>query len=383
VYERSGGATTLLSTGPAGGNANSDALLQDASSDGTLVVFRTAESLVGADTDSLGDLYQRSGGTTTLISTAPGSGNGAFEAFFSDMSSDGKRIFFETLEPLVSDSDSMPDVYERANGATTRISTGSGGGSGNFIAVFLDASDDGSRVFFNTAEKLAGTDGDTATDLYVARTTDSYVRPKGASPFDVSLVLAYRGCTGPNRFHGPPGLGGAVSNPSCAPPMQASDYLTVGTFDANQRPVQSTGHVRFSVLTGDPSTSPDEADVQLHLDLNDVRRRGTLDDYPGELTVSVGVRLTDRDNGSVPIDPGTVQDLPFSFVARCAPTTDTGIGSNCVADTTADAVIPGAIKETRRTNWQLGRIEVYDGGADGTANTPGNTLFAVQGLFVP
>ena len=383
VYERSGGTTTLVSTGAAGGNANNDAMFQDASSDGTRFVFSTTESLVASDTDSMVDLYERTGSTTTLLSTAPGSGNGAFEVFFSAMSDDGKRVFFETLEPLVSDTDSMLDVYERANGATTRLSTGTGGGNGNFIAVFLGASDDGSRVFFNTAEVLAGTDGDTATDLYVARTTDTYVRPKGAGSVSASLVLAYRPCTAPNRVHGPPGLGGAASNPSCAPPVQASDHLTLGTFDANQQPVQSTGRVIYNVVPGDPSTPADEADVQLHLDMNDVRRQGSFADYGGELTVSVDARITDRQNGSAPVDPATVEEIPFSFVANCAATPDPGIGGTCAVDTTADAVVPGVIKETLRSAWELGAVKVYDGGADGVAGTTGNTLFAVQGIFVP
>ena len=383
VYERSGGVTTILSTGPAGGNANVDTLFQGASSDGSRVVLRTSESLVAADTDGMGDLYERVGSATSLISTGPGGGNGPFEAFFSHMSNDGRRIIFESLEPLNSDTDSLPDVYERFNGATTKLSSGSGGGNGDFIAVFLGASDDGSRVFFNSAEVLASTDADTASDVYVARTTDTYVRPKGATPFSVPLVIAYQQCTEPNRVHGPPGLGGAATNPSCAPPIQASDHLTVGTYDANQTAVQSKGNVSFRVETGDPSTPADEADVRLHLDMNDVRRQGTLADFAGELTVSVDVRITDRQNGSVAEDPATVVALPFEFVASCAATADPGIGGLCAVDTSADTVVPGAIKERFRSSWELDRVEVYDGGSDGVASTPGNTLFLVQGVFIP
>ena len=40
--------------------------------------------------------------------------------------------------------------------------------------------------------------------------------------------------------------------------------------------------------------------------------------------------------------------------------------------------------EGKRAIWQLGQVQVFDGGPDGTAATPsGNTLFAVQGVFVP
>jgi len=114
-----------------------------------------------------------------------------------------------------------------------------------------------------------------------------------------------------------------------------------------------------------------------------VRRQDTLADYAGELTVSVDVRITDRQNGSVAEDPGTVAEMPFQFVASCAATANTGIGGQCAADTTVDAIVPGAIKETFRSAWELDRVEVYDGGSDGLASTSGNTLFAVQGIFVP
>ena len=41
------------------------------------------------------------------------------------------------------------------------------------------------------------------------------------------------------------------------------------------------------------------------------------------------------------------------------------------------------VKETMRTIWQLGQVRVNDGGADGLVSTTPNTLFAVQGVFVP
>jgi hypothetical protein len=32
---------------------------------------------------------------------------------------------------------------------------------------------------------------------------------------------------------------------------------------------------------------------------------------------------------------------------------------------------------------ELGTIQVFDGGPDGDADTPGDSLFATQGVFVP
>ena len=57
--------------------------------------------------------------------------------------------------------------------------------------------------------------------------------------------------------------------------------------------------------------------------------------------------------------------------------------SSCQTTTTADALIPGAIKEGRRSIWQLGQVVVYDGGPDGDTATAGNTVFARQGVFIP
>ena len=51
--------------------------------------------------------------------------------------------------------------------------------------------------------------------------------------------------------------------------------------------------------------------------------------------------------------------------------------------TTADAVTAGVIKENSRAVWQLGQIDVLDGGSDGLVSTAGNTVFMRQGVFVP
>ena len=125
VYERSGGQTTLLSaagTGATGSASNSS--FSGASADGATVFFVTTEHMVGADTDGLEDLYQRSGDQTTLVS-APGAGatGPAVRAQFAGASTDGSRAFFETDENLVgTDTDGMMDVYERAGGQTTLVS---------------------------------------------------------------------------------------------------------------------------------------------------------------------------------------------------------------------------------------------------------------------
>ncbi len=98
------------------------------------------------------------------------------------------------------------------------------------------------------------------------------------------------------------------------------------------------------------------------------------------------MRITDKDNTPHPGGPGaaTTTAIPLDVIAACTPVADPREGSTCAATTTADALAPGTVKEGRRTIWQLGRVELYDGGLDEDADTPaGDTLFATQGLFIP
>ena len=44
---------------------------------------------------------------------------------------------------------------------------------------------------------------------------------------------------------------------------------------------------------------------------------------------------------------------------------------------------PGIAREGKRAIWELSQVQVFDGGADGDADTADNTLFAVQGTFAP
>jgi glucose/arabinose dehydrogenase len=205
-----------------------------------------------------------------------------------------------------------------------------------------------------------------------------YARPKSATPIHAALVPAFNACGAPNRTHGAP-----LSYGSCSPPVQSSGTLTVGTPDANGKTANSTSYESLSVLTGNPSTPQDEADVAVRLVATDVRRRSDLSDYTGELRAVTQVRITDKLNGGGGV-AGTVVDTPYAMTAPCAATPDMSVGATCSLATTADALVPSTIKEGARAMWQLGQVQVYDGGPDGLASTTaGNTLFMDQGIFVP
>jgi WD40-like Beta Propeller Repeat len=212
-----------------------------------------------------------------------------------------------------------------------------------------------------------------------------YPRPKGATPLRVPLVPAFNQCVSPNRTHRAP-----LAFPSCAPPSQASSNLTIGTPDANGKGANSSGYVRFAVGPGDPSTTFDEADVGIKVSLSDVRWKSDLSDYTGELQVWLPyLRITDKFNGpsgtnAGGTDPATMQDIPLPVTASCAATDPPTIGANCTFASSLEAIVPGMVKEGQRSVWQLSQVQVYDGGPDGAISTSaGNTLFMVQGVFVP
>ena len=167
VYERTAGVTTLVSAGAINGNGAFGAYWDGASSDGTRVVFETEEPLVAADTDAAKDLYRRQGGSTFLVSSGVINGNGAFDAEYAGMSDDASRIFFDTDEQLVAaDTDTSVDLYERSGGVTTLVSEGAINGNGPFHANFVGASADGTRVAFSTLEPLVAGDIDAVRDVY-------------------------------------------------------------------------------------------------------------------------------------------------------------------------------------------------------------------------
>ena len=141
------------------------------SSDGTHVIFRTDAALVAADTDNLNDVYERFAGQTRLVS-APGAGASgppqiSNSNFFSD---DGGTVIFTTAESLTgTDTDGgAPDLYQRSGGVTTLVSVEGVGASGptNLTSFPAGLSADGSRVLFSTQQNMVAADTDGFQDIY-------------------------------------------------------------------------------------------------------------------------------------------------------------------------------------------------------------------------
>jgi hypothetical protein len=214
----------------------------------------------------------------------------------------------------------------------------------------------------------------------------THVRPKGASPLRASLVPAYKQCTAPNRTHGAP-----LAFPSCNPPVQTSNSLTVGTPDANGAAANSVGFILLKVK----GTSPE--DVLITSSMTDVRCKagvaaavcssanaGDGPDYSGGLQGNATIRISDHYNGPGLNEAATVTDIPFPVNSTCANTADTAVGGACSVSTTANAVVPGSVKDLQRAVVEIQQLQVNDGGTDGQVSTTAdNTLFEVQGIFIP
>jgi WD40-like Beta Propeller Repeat len=157
--------------------------------DGRVLVFQSAASLTADDTDGGRRDYFRydsvSGDLERLSRAAPGgSDNGAFDVatvnvqnpsevgtayseFGRWVSDDADTLAFTTAEGLVAaDTDGTTDTYVVRGGVPYLLP---GTRDTGFIDFFPTVSRDGRTVAFSAFEPLLGADGDTVSDIYVAR----------------------------------------------------------------------------------------------------------------------------------------------------------------------------------------------------------------------
>lgn len=107
------------------------------------------------------------------------------------LSEDGSRVFFDSADALVpQDTNGQEDVYEYENGHVYLLSRGRGAGSTSFV----DASANGNDVFFTTREQLAGQDTDQLMDLYDVRAPHVPGEDVGSSVPPPSVACADEDC---------------------------------------------------------------------------------------------------------------------------------------------------------------------------------------------
>jgi hypothetical protein len=214
------------------------------SADGRSLVFKSAEDLTGFDSQNGQEIYLydygagltcvscNSSGALTVHGTQPyefdaelpNSGGDVYA--LRDLSVDGDRVFFQTIEGLVSqDENSRRDVYEWERDGTGSCSRPAGcvfllsGGTSTDESSFLDASETGDDVFIETRAQLVPQDHTELYEVFDARV--------GASGETSPSICSGSGCQGapgaPPIFATPPSATfTGTGNFSPAPPPPAS-----------------------------------------------------------------------------------------------------------------------------------------------------------------
>jgi hypothetical protein len=213
---------------------------------------------------------------------------------------------------------------------------------------------------------------------------EPFDHPAEASPLTVSLVPDFRQTISANQCAARGGLTSTHGPPLTASSCQPAAYLP-GT--AARIGTAGSGSAQLTAVPGNPSTAADEADLAISLNLTDVRSIPTGADYlPNangpDVTLTEKIRLSDTLNGPTLDAGGTTSDFDFPVQVSCAATASTSVGSTCTASTSADAITPGKIKESRRMVLQTFRVRVTDSGANGTPGNADDRSFAQQGFFV-
>jgi hypothetical protein len=171
--------------------------------------------------------------------------------------------------------------------------------------------------------------------------------------------------------------------------VQSSNFLTVGTPDANGAGANSVGSITYRVnaTTGEVILTPSISDVRClpatSAGVCNSPNSSDGPDYSGQLKADMSIRISDHYNGPDLNEAATVVDIPFPVHMQCVNTTSTTTGGTCSTAGPPPGCPPACPTPNQRQVVEFGQIEVFDGGADGQNATDPNTVFARQGIFIP
>ena len=157
VHDRQTGQTTRVSVATGGGQANLASSDPSISADGRYVAFESiASNLVSGDTNNTGDIFvhDRQTGATTRVSIGPGGTQANRGSLAPSISADGRYVAFHSsatnLVSGVTNGTTHIFVHDRQTGATTRVSVASDGTEGNSGSIKPSISADGRYVAFQS-----------------------------------------------------------------------------------------------------------------------------------------------------------------------------------------------------------------------------------------
>jgi streptogramin lyase len=199
--------TTAINAGPGIGRPYSPTR---STPDGEVFVFQSHAQLTSYENEGVGEIYRydpaaEPGERLTCPSCDPsGAPPGADDALLEDLragsgvdsttqianlTDDGTKVFFQSPDRLLpEDANSVADVYEwQAKGAGSCKRDGGclaliSSGQGNTPSFLYSMSADGHDVFFRTQEKLVGTDVPGSPSIYDAREEGGIPDPPAKAP---------------------------------------------------------------------------------------------------------------------------------------------------------------------------------------------------------
>ena len=175
VHDRQTGQTTRVSVASGGAQANGPSFDPSISADGRYVAFASnASNLVSGDTNNTGDIFvhDRQTGATTRVSIGPGGTQANRGSLAPSISADGRYVAFHSdatnLVSGVTNGTTHIFVHDRQTGATTRVSVASDGTEGNSVSIKPSISADGRYVAFQSiATNLVSGDTNRNQDIFV------------------------------------------------------------------------------------------------------------------------------------------------------------------------------------------------------------------------
>jgi Tol biopolymer transport system component len=175
LHDMRTGATSRLSTGSVGDQANSDSYSPVISADGQFVAFDSyASNLIADDTNGTHDIfeYSRQWNTTTRVSVDSVGLQSNGLSWQPAISADGRYVEFasDASNLVAGDTNHTGDVFvhDRLTVTTDLVSVNNNGQPGDSVSRFAAISGDGRYVVFNSyASNLAPGDTNDESDIFV------------------------------------------------------------------------------------------------------------------------------------------------------------------------------------------------------------------------
>lgn len=248
-----------ISTSEAEANGASPSIINGDSlgitDDGRHVAFTSSATNLGADANTLSDVFVRDrvAGTTTLASVSSAEAVGTSDSYAPTISANGRYVAFESDAPnlVAPDTNAGRDVYVRdlSAGTTIRVSLADNDTQPAGQSFNGWISDDGARVAFASTAKMTPTDTNATSDVYV-RTISS-----GATKL-ISRVPGSGAAAGSSRLPRIAGIASTVAFVSSAATLQAGGNGFEQIYLNEEGAISRISVSTAGVIGGSDSTNP-------------------------------------------------------------------------------------------------------------------------------